>query len=184
MPKMSFSSSPAASSHPRKLFDKINELIKPYGLDVTISDRSTYRKARQQLVSMISQPEAAKTKLRLDQMKKECDAFSSGVTTLLSARDAFVGPYNELAEDRSAVSQLNIAQFLTAGHTVIQAGHFSEQKCPFCLTPYELEKLRVEVEARIEKVAQIQGKYEAARTLKAEFIQAAEWADRCLQTFG
>ena len=31
----------------------------------------------------------------------------------------------------------------------------------------------MEVETRIEKVAQIQGKYEAARTLKAEFIQAA-----------
>ena len=95
-----------------KLFDKTTALLKPCGLDVTISHWSTYRQAWQQLVSMISQPEAAKTKLRLDQMKKECDAFSSGVTTLLSARDAFVGPYNELAEDRSTVSQLNIAQFL------------------------------------------------------------------------
>ena len=71
------------------------------------------------------------------------------------------------------MSQLNIAQFLGAGRIVIEAGHFSEQQCPFCLTPYELEKLRVEVGTRIEKVAQILGKYEEAGTLKAAFIQAA-----------
>ena len=83
-----------------ELFGKANELLTPYGLDVTISDWSTYRQARQQLASMISQPEGAKTKLRLDQIKKECDAFSGGVNTLLSAMDMFVGPYNELAEDK------------------------------------------------------------------------------------
>jgi recombinational DNA repair ATPase RecF len=158
----------------KDLFDKANELIKPYGLAATISDRSTYWQALEQLGSKISHPEGAKIKLRLDQMKKECDAFSGGMATLVSAMDAFAGPYNELAEDKSAVSQLNIGQFLTAGRTVIEAGQFSEQQCPFCLTPYELEQLREEVEARIKKIAQIQGKYEEARTLKAAFIQAAD----------
>ncbi len=161
-----------ASEH--ELFDKANELIKPYGLAVTISDRLTYREALQQLGGKISQPEGAKIKFRLEQMRKECDAFSGSVTTLLSVMDAFVLPYNELTEDKSAVSQLNIGQFLTAGQTVIEAGHFSEQRCPFCLTPYELEQLREEVEGRIEKIAQIRGKYEEARTLKAAFIQAAD----------
>jgi AAA domain len=156
-----------------ELFEKANAILKPSGLEVTISDWSTYRQARQQLARMINQPEGAKIKLRLDQMKKKCDAFSGGVNTLLSAMGAFVGPYNDLAEDRSTVSQLNITRFLTAGRTIIEAGHFSEQQCPFCLTPYELEKLRVEVETRIEKVAQIQGKYEEARALKGESIQAA-----------
>ena len=155
------------------LFDKATALVKPYGVDVTISNRIAYRRALEQLASMLSRPEGAQIKLRLDQMKKECDAFSGGVETLLSKMDAFVGPYNELAEDKIIVSQLNIARFLTAGQTVIEAGHFSEQQCPFCLTPYDLEKLRVEVETRIEKLAQIQGKYEEAGTLKAAFIQAA-----------
>jgi hypothetical protein len=156
-----------------ELFDKAKELIKPYGLTVTISDRATYQHALEQLVGKISQPEGAKIKLRLHQMKKECDACSGGVTTLMGAMDAFAGPYNDLAEDKSAVSQVNIGQFLAAGQTVIEDGHFSEQQCPFCLTPYKLEQLREEVEARIEKIAQIQGKYEEARTLKDAFIQAA-----------
>jgi len=155
------------------LFDKATALVKPYGVDVTISNRLAYRRALEQLASMLSRPEGAQIKLRLDQMKKECDAFSGGMETLLSKMDAFVGPYNELAEDKIIVSQLNIAQFLTAGQTVIEAGHFSEQQCPFCLTPYDLEKLRVEVETRIEMLAQIKGKYEEAGTLKAAFIQAA-----------
>jgi hypothetical protein len=89
-----------------ELFDKANELINPYGLAVTIFDRPTYRLALEQLGGKISQPEGAKIKFRLDQLKKECEAFSGGVTNLLSAMDVFVSNYNKLAEDRSAVSQI------------------------------------------------------------------------------
>jgi DNA repair exonuclease SbcCD ATPase subunit len=88
--------------------------------------------------------------------------------------DAFAGPYNKLAEDRSAVSQLNIRHFLTAGQTVIEAGHFSEQQCPFCLTPYQLEQLREEVDARIQNIAKIQDRYEETKTSKAAFIQTID----------
>ncbi len=155
------------------LFVKANELIKPYGLDVTITDHSTYQKALKELGTKISQPERAKIKFRLDQMKKECDSFVNNVQVLLNAKNAFIDPYNELAKDKTAVSQLNIGQLLTIGKAVIEAGHFTEHQCPFCLTPYDLEKLREEVEARIQNITQIQGKYEDARTLKATFIQAA-----------
>ena len=158
----------------KDLFAKANELIKPYELDITISDRSTYQKALNELGGKISQSERAKIKFRLDQLKNECDAFVDNLGALLNAKDAFIGPYTELAEDKSAVSQLNIGEFLTAGKAVIEAGHFTEQQCPFCLTPYELEKLREEVEARIQKIAQIQGKYEEAGMLKAVFIQSAD----------
>jgi hypothetical protein len=70
----------------------------------------------------MKQPESAKIQLRLDQMKKECDAFSGGVALLLRATDGSAGPYNELAEDKSAVGHLNIGQFLSKGKAVIEAG--------------------------------------------------------------
>jgi len=41
------------------LFDKANALVKPYGVDVTISNRSAYRRALEQLASKLSQPEGA-----------------------------------------------------------------------------------------------------------------------------
>lgn len=158
----------------RELFDTANELTKPYGLAVTIFDRSTYRLALEQLSSKISQPEGAKVKFRLDQLKKECDAFGDGVTNLLSEMDAFAGRYNKLVEDKSAVNQLNIGQFLTAGQMVIEAGHFSEQQCPFCLTPYQLEQLREEVDARIKNIAKIRDRYEETKTSRTAFIQAID----------
>jgi DNA repair exonuclease SbcCD ATPase subunit len=157
----------------KDVFAKANELIKPYGLDTTISNRSTYQEALAELRSRISHPEDAKIKIRLDELKKKCDAFVDQVGAVLNAKDAFVDPYNELAKDKSAVSQLNIGQFLKAGKAVIEAGHFTDQQCPLCLTPYDLEKLREEVEARIQEIVQIQGRYEEAETLKATFIQAA-----------
>ena len=160
----------------KDLFAKLNELIAPYKPDVTISDWSIYEKTLKQLSDEISQPEYAKIKFRLGQLKKDCETFTQNAGTLLKAKDAFLNPYNQLTKDKSAVSQLNIGKFLKAGKQVIDSGHFAEQQCPFCLSEYDLGKLRKEVEARIEMISLIQGQYEQARTLKAAFDRAGELA--------
>ena len=61
----------------------------------------------------------------------------------------------------------------SAGRQVITSGAHTEQSCPFCLTAYDLEKLREEVDARIAKIAEIQGQYEECGTLKTAFANAA-----------
>lgn len=156
------------------LFAKVNELVAPYDLGITISDKASYEQAVKALNEKISHPDSAKKKIRLDQLAKECESFSGKADALLAAMEAFLVPYNKLAGDKVAVSQLNIGKFLTTGQQVIESGAHSAQSCPFCLSPYDLEKLREEVEARIEKIAEIQGKYEDCGTLKAAFVKAAE----------
>ena len=156
------------------LFAKANELINPYALDGTISDRSTYQKALTALGEKVRQPEQAKTKVRLDQLQKDCHAVVDKVEILLKVEAAFIGPYNDLAKDKGTVSQLNIGQFLISGKAVIEARHFTDPQCPFCLSPYDHEKLREEVEARIQKLTEIRNKYDDAGALKSAFIQAAE----------
>jgi recombinational DNA repair ATPase RecF len=158
----------------KDLFARVNELIAPYKLDVTISDWPTYEKALKQLSDEISQPEHAKIKFRFGQLKKACEAFAQNAEALFKAKDAFLEPYNQLAKDKSAVSQLSIGKFLTAGKQLIESGYLAGQQCPFCLSEYDLEKLRKEVEARIEMLSLIQGQYEEARTLKAAFARAGE----------
>ena len=57
---------------------------------------------------------------------------------------------------------------------MIEAGHFTEQKCPFCLKDHNLEKLREEVELRIQKIDDIQKQYDEIETLKDTFVHTAD----------
>ncbi len=155
------------------LLAKANEIIKPYKLDFLIADRETYQQALTQLRAKITQPEGATIKFRLDQLQKQCKSFVQNAGALIATKDAFVTPYNKLAGDKSAVSQLNIGQFLTAGKEMIEGSHFTAQKCPFCLKDHDLEKLREEVELRIQKIDDIQKQYDDIETLKDNFVQAA-----------
>ena len=120
------------------LFAKVNELIAPYALGFTVADKASYESAVKALVEKVSDPDSAKKKTRLDQLKIECEAFAAKAEMLLHAKDAFGGAYDTLAGDREAVTQLNIGKFLGAGKQVIEGGHYTAQSCPFCLSPYDL----------------------------------------------
>jgi DNA repair exonuclease SbcCD ATPase subunit len=158
----------------KDLFVKVNELVAPYKLGITITDKATYEQAVKALNEKISHPDFAKKKIRLDQLAKDCAGLAAKISALLSAKGSFLGFYNKLAGDRVAVSQLNIGRFLSVGRQVIESGAHTAPNCPFCLTPYELEKLREEVEARLEKIVEIQGQYEDSGILKTAFVRACE----------
>jgi hypothetical protein len=116
------------------LFEKANALIKPFDVGIIISDQNSYDQALKALRGKITRPDRAEKKLRLDQLKKDCDELTKGVGVFGGNWDGFLAKYGELAKNKHAVSQLNIEQFLRQGYKVINDGHFHEQQCPFCLT--------------------------------------------------
>jgi len=160
-----------------ELFKSALILIKPFSLGITISDQASYDKALDALRNKISRPDRAEKKFRLDRLKGDCEELITNVGSLLGKKDEFLAKYNALAKNKSDVSRLNIEQFLSMGKEVIDGGHFIEDQCPFCLTPYELEKLRKEVEHRIQQIAEIRRQYDEASALKTEFTSATNSAN-------
>jgi DNA repair exonuclease SbcCD ATPase subunit len=158
----------------KELFDKANALLQPFNVGVIVSDDKSYDQALDALRGKISQPDRAEKRLRLDQLKKDCEELSTSVGTLLSKKDDFLVKYDELVKNKHAVSQLNIEQFLMQGHKVISDGHFHDQQCPFCLTPYDLDELRHKVDERIKGIAKIRGQYDETKALKIEFVNATK----------
>lgn len=156
------------------LFAKANAIIAPYDLGFTVTDKPSYEQAVKALSERISQPDFAKLKIRLGELKAACHSFAQLVEQVSGARDAFLEFYNRLAADRVAVSELRIGKFLGVGRQVISSGAHAEQSCPFCLTAYDLEKLREEVDARIAKIAAIQAQYGECGALKTAFVTATE----------
>lgn len=155
-----------------ELFKKATGLTAQFNLGIAISDDASYDEVLALMLAKISKPDSAKTGLRLEQLKKECNEFIDGVAALLVTKDVFTKKYNKLAKDKSAVSQLNIEQFLVQGHEIIEAGHFEDEKCPFCLTHYNLEKLQGEVGKRIVKIEHIRKQYEESEEIKSKIIAA------------
>jgi recombinational DNA repair ATPase RecF len=154
------------------LFKKATGLTAKFDIDIAISDDPSFDETLERLRSKISKPDSAKTALRLEQLKKDLGEFIGDVSNLISSKDAFLKKYNALAKDKKTVSQLNIEQFLAQGQEIIEGEHFLEEKCPFCLAPYSLKKLKKEVEARIEKIEHIRAHYDACEDLKGKFVAA------------
>jgi recombinational DNA repair ATPase RecF len=158
---------------PESLFAKVNAVIAPFDLGFTVSDKPSFEHAIKALSDRISAPEFAKLKIQLGEIKGGCEAIVPLMMQLAAARDAFIGAYSQLSANRAAVRQLSIGKFLGTGRQLIASGTHAEQSCPFCLTPYDLEKLREEIEVRVATIAKIQGQYEENGTLKVAFINAA-----------
>ncbi len=152
------------------LFKKATGLTAKFGITIEILDDASFDETLELLRAKISKPESAKTALRLDQIKKDFEEFIKVAANLHSVMAAFLKTYNALAKDKKAVSLLNIEQFLAQGQEVIEDQHFIEEKCPFCLTPYNLQKLKKEVEARIKEIEHIRSRYDACEAPKNEFV--------------
>jgi DNA repair exonuclease SbcCD ATPase subunit len=166
-----FQLSSSIVSNEAELFQKATGLVAKFEVVVPIKDDKSYDATIEKLRAKITKPDTAEKKIKLDQLKKDCEDLITAVPNLITARDEFFEPYNKLAGDKMAVSQLNVEQFLSQGAEVLEKGHFSEEKCPFCLTPYNLQNLKSQVEARISKIEALKKSYEGLKGPKDNFIE-------------
>jgi len=167
-----------------QLFKRATGLTVKFDADSVISDDESYDETLEKLRTKISKPDHAKAALRLEQLKKDCDELLKDISAILSAKDAFLKKYNALAKDKKTVGQLNIVQFLEQGHEVLEEEHYVDEKCPFCLTPYNLKKLKKEVEQRIEKIEHVRVEYDECEDLKDKFIAAITAAGLVIKRVG
>lgn len=159
----------------------LNKIIAPLCVGVEIKDNETIVSVQKKLQERIANPDRAKQILELEKVKSDSQTLRDRAAEVTTAFESSFSSYNKLVESQAAVEQLKIEQFLAKGRDVLDAG-LSEQKCPFCLTDYDLSALHKEVEARIAAIAEMRAQYDGAATNKAKFSTAVRsFTQQCTQ---
>ncbi|QDZ00239.1 AAA family ATPase [Nitratireductor mangrovi] len=157
-------------------FDRFHEIAsertKPYGLETAINDAASYVAAIQELRSRAADPKKIQAAEKLKQLERHCSTLKTEIAEVQSALDAFAAPYARLTEERANVRKLRIGDFLSRGKNVLEEGLFTDAQCPFCLTDYDLETLKVEVKARLLEIATLQQQHDAVKGAKERLLEA------------
>ncbi|MDE0398474.1 MAG: hypothetical protein OXL96_11790 [Candidatus Poribacteria bacterium] len=153
------------------------DIVKPFGLKTAISDEGSYAKALDELRSPGSSAEKIRAANRFFQLSKTCDDLITGIDAFVDKAKPFRHTYNALTKERESVNRLRLSDFLTKGKNVIDDESYTEESCPFCLSPYDLGKLQVEVQQRLAEMAELQTKFDKAKDLKDTLITTVRTID-------
>ena len=151
-------------------FSLAQGIVKPFGLKTVISDEGSYAKALDELRGLGASAEKIMAAGRLTQLSKACDVLKTDIDAFVDEAKTFRDTYNALANVRESVNKLRLSDFLTKGKNVIDDENYTKENCPFCLSPYDLGNLQVEVQQRLAEMVEIQEKLDTAKDLKDALI--------------
>lgn len=147
-------------------------IVTPFDLKTTITNEASFNKAEEELRGLGNSAEKVKAAERLEQLATACEALKADVDGFLAEAATFADSYNALATERESVDKLRLSDFLTKGRAVIDVDTYTDDACPFCLSPFDLDKLQKDVIERLAEMVEIQGKLDAAKGLKDALLQS------------
>lgn len=147
------------------------DIVAPFDLMTAITDEASFNKALEELRSLGNSAEKIKAAEQLARLATACETLKADIDRFLAEAATFADSYNALARERESVDKLRLSDFLTKGQAVIGVDTYTDDACPFCLSPFDLAKLQKDVTARLAEMAEIQGKLDAARGLKDTLLQ-------------
>ncbi|MBK5924777.1 hypothetical protein CCR90_13565 [Rhodovulum sulfidophilum] len=151
-------------------FEVANSIVESFKLHTKAIDQHSFVKSLNELRNLGSSAEKIKTAHRLNLLEQLCKELKSDVDQVKGKLGAFSGDYNTLANEHEKVNKLRLSEFLVKGKTVIDDDTFTEDECPFCLGPYKLEDLQVEVARRIAELGDLQNKLDKCGEIKGELL--------------
>jgi recombinational DNA repair ATPase RecF len=156
----------------RKIFLGIaKDIVAPFKLKTTISDDASFHKALEELRNLGSSTEKIKAAEQLSQLATGCEILMAEIDEFLEEASTFAETYNVLARERESVDKLRLSDFLTKGQAVIVEDNYTDDVCPFCLSPFDLAKLQEDVSERLVQLGELQEKLDAAKGLKDALLQ-------------
>ena len=157
-------------AHRAAFLEQAKEIVAPFGLKTIIADEESYNTVLDELRGLGISGDKIRAVEQLDQLENACYDLKDYINQFIEDARVFTEDYNALAMERENVNKLRLNDFLTKGKVVIDDEDFSDDQCPFCLNPYELNKLRAEVGKRLSQMAELQSKLETTKTLKGSLL--------------
>jgi len=150
--------------------------LAPFDLKTTVTDEASYSNALEELLGLGKSAEKIRAAERLGQLERACNDLKDDIDQLVRDDKAFTEKYNALTKERESLNELRLSDFLAKGKAVIEDEAFTDDECPFCLSPYDRSKLQTEVERRLSEMAELQSKLEETKSLKDSLLDVAKTA--------
>ena len=166
---------------PQNLYEQMNDELKRAGFELRISDKASYQAVVTELRAKTSREDRIAKKLLLDDLAKDIGTLRARIAAL-KEKSASVSGYNELVTEKSTLGQIHLQSFLGSGARVLDAQAGGSQ-CPFCLSPYDLHKLRAEVDRRLQAIAHITRKLDVVSGAMDALLTAIAETDTACDRF-
>lgn len=150
----------------KEFYSVAAKVMEQFDLKTQVIHEESYTEALEELRGQGSSEEKIRLAERLAQLERACDDLVADIDQLTGDATVFTDNYNALAKESENVNKLRLSDFLTRGKAVLDDKVFTDPQCPFCLEPYELTQLQVEVGKRLEALEALQKQLDEAGTLK------------------
>lgn len=146
----------------------LNVMLQAHEVRTQIVDADTYKKAVEELKGLIGDPKRAEKKVGFQNLKKDAERVQNLFERFEIEKSEFEKSYSELVTDRDAIKRIRMESFLSAGFAIVDEDDKEGiSACPFCLSDYDLDVLKAEVEERIQEISELSEKHKTASEKKA-----------------
>lgn len=141
----------AAVSQEKDLFQKINEIIKPLNTGITVNSIGDI----DTLLNHIKKPANTKqlTELQfLETTNNTLSTLKGEIKFIDTEYRKYFTEFNKIADDVQSIMQTFLAELLKSGETVLTKKFHTDESCPLCLQPKNIEELKTDIQKRLKEI--------------------------------
>jgi chromosome segregation ATPase len=141
----------AAFSQENNLFEKINEIIEPLKIGITVNSIEDIDK----VLNHIKKPTNTKQLSELHFLENTNNLLSTlkgEISFIDQEYQKYFTEFNKIADDVQSIMQTFLSELLKSGETVITKKYHKEDSCPMCLQQKNLEELKADIQRRLSEI--------------------------------
>lgn len=94
----------------------------------------------------------------LEKAKAVTDTLKTEIELINTEYSKYYDEFDKIASDVESIMQTFLAELLRTGNTVLAKKYHTEESCPLCLQPKNIEELRTEIAARLKEIEKLSNK--------------------------
>lgn len=141
----------AAVSQENNLFEKINEIIDPLKIGITVNSIEDIDKVLNHIKKPADTKQLSELQF-LENTNKALSMLKGEISFIDKEYQKYFTEFNKIAEDVESIMQTFLAELLKSGETVISKKFHKEDSCPLCLQQKNLEELKADIKRRLDEI--------------------------------
>lgn len=141
----------AAVSQENNLFEKINEIIEPLKIGITVNSIEDIDKVLNHIKKPANTKQLSELQF-LENTNKALSTLKGEISFIDQEYQNYFTEFNKIADDVKSIMQTFLAELLKSGETVITKKFHKEDSCPLCLQQINLEELKADIQRRLSEI--------------------------------
>jgi len=157
----------------RNLFDKVEEIINPLKLGVTINSFKDINTALDLIQTQVNTEIVNKLRF-LENCKNTMLTLKSEVDFISIEYHKYYSEFQEILKDIQSIIQIYFTELLQAGSEVIEKKYHKDDTCPLCLQPISRTELLKDIQRRLNQIEELSKKKASFDSKRQTVIRISE----------